>query len=240
MGFGLFDSDSGKKKGGSSSGLTPKRQKYLEACARNPGLYFWGTDPETGLHIVRTKDQLDEEDPIKPMPDWPYLAFIVKQWARTDVSKHMVDKPRQLMVSWLLMLWMDYMSIFKPFRRCLLNKATEDEAWFMLEDRLGVIHRFWPEWFREWVEPLEQKAKHQFSYGRTGSSVAATGENVDDRAARGDVASVFGVDEAARHPRLREVVAALMPMSKQVILVSTPEAGTPGSAYFNEILREEL
>jgi len=237
MGFGLFDSDSGKKSSGSE--LTPKRVAFLEACAKNPGLYFWGTDPETGQHIVRTKDTHDEENPIKPLPDWPYLAFTVKQWAREDVKKHMVDKPRQLMVSWLLVLWMDYASVFKQYCRCLLNKATQQEAEYMLFDRLGVVHKYWPAWFAEWVECEPKKTTGEYFYGRTGSSVAATGENVDDRAARGDQASIFGVDEAARHPRLREVVAALMPMSKQVILVSTPEAGTPGSQYFNEILMEE-
>lgn len=234
MGFGIFDSESGAKAG---KGLTPKRREYLEACEKQPAFYFFGADPETGEHLVRTKDTHDEANPIKPLPDWPYHHFLLKEWMREDVRKHVVDKPRQLMVSWYLVLWMDYNCLFRPYRRCLLNKATEGEAQFMLRDRLGIVHQYWPEWFKEWADSSFTK-EDGWVYRRTGSSIAPTGENVDDRAARGDQASIFGVDEAARHPRLREVVAALMPMAKQVIMVSTPEAGTPGSAYFNEILTE--
>lgn len=235
MGFGLFDSESGGPVGHE---LTPKRKEFIEACSKNAAFYFWGVDPETDQAIVRTKDTHDEVTPIKPLPDWPYHHFLVKEWMREDVRKHIVDKPRQLMVSWYLLAWMDYNCLFRPYRRCLLNKATEGEAQFMLKDRLSVIHTHWPEWFKEWAQSSFTK-EEGWIYGRTGSSIAPTGENVDDRAARGDQASIFGVDEAARHPRLREVVAALMPMAKQVILVSTPEAGTPGSTYFNEILTEE-
>lgn len=233
MSFGLFDDESGS----ADTRLTPRRLEYLKACEGNPAFYFWGVDPETQKHVVNTKDAHDEVSPIKPLPDWPYQKFLVKEWMRQDVRKHVVDKPRQLMVSWFLVLWMDYNSLFYPYRRCLLNKATEGEAQFMLLDRLGIVHQYWPEWFKAWAKSTMTKADGVV-YGRTGSSIAPTGENVDDRAARGDQASIFGVDEAARHPRLREVVAALMPMAKQVILVSTPEAGTPGSAYFNEILTE--
>jgi hypothetical protein len=249
--WSIFDDE----EGGSDTRLTPEREAFLKACERDPLKYLYGVCGSDDHPVVRTKDTHDEENPIKPLPDWPYqrwsyLGFAGDprfwteqgmdvpegEWAR----KFAVDKPRQVMISWGLVLWMDYNALFKPYRRCLLNKATEQEAEHMLFDRLGVVHKYWPEWFRNWAGCVEKKTTGTFEYGRTGSSISATGENVDDRAARGDQASIFGVDEAARHPRLREVVAALMPMAKQVILVSTPEAGTPGSQYMHEILMEEV
>jgi hypothetical protein len=249
--WGIWDDD----EGGSNVELTPERARFLERCDEDPLVYLYGTAPGDEHPVVRTKDTHDDVNPIKALPDWPYQSWTYRGFAGdesfwTEIDKPVpegewwrkmaVDKPRQVMVSWGLVLWMDYMSLFKPYKRCLLNKATEDEAWYMLRDRLGVVHQHWPEWFATWAKCTQRASDHEFRYGRTGSSIAATGENVDDRAARGDQASIFGVDEAARHPRLREVVAALMPMAKQVILVSTPEAGTPGSQYMSEILNEEV
>jgi len=230
--------------------LTPKRLQFIEDCHRNPLTYFWGKDPETGIAIVRTRDTHDAINPIKPLPTWPYLFFLINKWraglervASTPGATHksIVDKPRQLMVSWMALLWIDYNNLFKPYRTCLVNKATDDEAKKMLFGRLGFekgVHKFWPEWFREWAQVNERITTGEISYGRTGSAAMATGENVDDRAARGDQASTFFVDEAARCPRLHEIVAALMPMSQQVILVSTPELGSPGASFFAEILAE--
>lgn len=219
--------------------LTPKRQAFLDACAdpdHGPALYFWGKDPETGIAIVRTKDTHDEQNPIKPLPQWPYLGFLLAQFA--TCLKVIVDKPRQLMCSWMALLWLDWNCLFKPYRTCLLNKATQDEAEKMLYGRLGVVHQHWPQWFKDWARCRELRTTGEIHYDRTGSVIGATGENVDDRAARGDQASIFVVDEAARVPRLREVIAAIAPMAKQMILISTPELGSAGAQFFAEILSE--
>lgn len=249
MSFSIFDSEEPQEQ--PASGLSKARQEYLEACVEKPELYFWGKDPDTGIPVVRTIDPHDRKNPVKGLPDWAYQRFLVAAWFAGFFSeqqdeavgkmadRHAVDKPRQLLVSWLLAIWMDYIALFHPYQTNLLNKATEDEAKKMIQKRLEKgIHKNWPGWFKDWAQARWLKNDGVLEYGRTSSVVAATGENVDDRAARGDVASVFGVDEAARHPRLREVVAALMPMAKQVILVSTPEIGTPGSMYMAEILKE--
>lgn len=230
----LWEAESEAK--GPGDELTPARRAFLESCKGNPENYLWGKDPETGLHIVRTKDAHDSENPIKPLPDWPYTRWTVKHFA--SMKNRVVDKPRQMMVSWFLLLWMDYNCLFLPYRTCYLNKSTQDEAEKMLFGRLGVVHRYWPKWFADWARVREAKQTGEIHYDATGSVIGATGENVEDRAARGDQAWIFGVDEAARHPRLREVVAAIAPMARQIILVSTPEMGSPGAAYMNEILSE--
>jgi hypothetical protein len=217
--------------------LTPKRRAFLEACEKDPSLYFWGKDPETDIAIVRTKDTHDERNPIKPLPEWEYLAFLLAQFYTN--LKVVVDKPRQMMCSWVALLWLDWNCLFKPYRTCLLNKSTQQEAETMLLGRLGVVHKFWPQWFAEWAQVKEVRATPAgYEYGRTGSVITATGENVDDRAGRGDQASIFVVDESARHPRLREVMAAIAPMARQIILISTPELGTPGAQYMAELLAE--
>lgn len=200
-------------------------------------LYFWGADPDTGIAIVQTKDTHDEDHPIKPLPKWPYLLFVLEHLA-SGAPKLIVDKPRQLMISWLMLLWLDYVCLVKMHRRCLLNKATFTEAEHMLYDRLGIVHASWPQWFADWAQIREWRTTGEMLYGRTGSSIQATGENVQDRASRGDQASIVFVDEAARHPYLREIIAAIAPMSKQIILVSTPETGSDGSRWMDGVLCE--
>jgi hypothetical protein len=225
-----------EKSDGAGDELTPKRLSYIEQCRSDPASYFWGKDPESNLYVVRTLDAHDKVTPIKPLPTWPYLGFVLARFAHR--KKVVIDKPRQLMVSWLLLLWFDYLCLFQPYRTCLLNKATMDEAKRMLFKRLGVVHKHWPKWFADWAQVVELKSEGEIRYERAGGVIVATGENVEDRAARGDQAASSGVDEAARHPQLREVIAALAPMSDQMILVSTPELGTPGAQCFAEILKE--
>jgi len=230
--------EEGRSTSGVGDGdLTPGREKFLADIHTNPMLYFWGEDPETGDPIVKTKDTHDDDNPIKALPKWPYLLHLLKRFSQ-NYRKEIVDKPRQLMVSWMVLLWMDFVCLTKPHRRCLLNKATHQEAEEMLFDRLGIVHQNWPAWFAAWAQVDERKKFATLYYGRTGSSIRCTGENIQDRAARGDQASIAVVDEAARQPYLREIVAALAPMTKQMILVSTPETGSEGSRYMNSILTE--
>lgn len=236
MSFDLFaDAEAEAKE---DTRLTGKRERFLEECRADPFLYVWGKDPETNRAIVLTKDAWDPLVPMKPMPTWPYLFFVLRSFMQHN--KVVVDKPRQLMVSWLMLLWFDWNALFLPYRRILLNKSTEEEASNMIRDRIDeAIHANWPAWFKEWAGAEWKQSEKRVYYNVSKSDVKATGENADVRQARGDQAWIFGVDEAALHPRLREVVAALSPMAKQTILVSTPELGHAGAAYMAEILKEE-
>ena len=138
MSFSIFDSEEPQEK--PASGLSKPRQQFLEACVEKPELYFWGKDPDTGIPIVRTIDPHDRKNPVKGLPDWPYQRFITAAWyagffnEKADeavgkmADRHAVDKPRQLMVSWLLVTWMDYIALFHPYQTNLLNKATEEFA----------------------------------------------------------------------------------------------------------------
>ena len=226
------------------TGLTKKRQAFLNDMKQDASLFVWGTDPEEPQRtIVQTLDKATPQTPIKPMPMWPYLPFALASFwntfkkARPQLpGMRAVDKPRQLMMSWLALMFCEWVCLSMPYSRCLLNKATQDEAAFMLEDRLvNVVHRHYPDWFREWAGPKWSATDETIEY-LNGSSFAATGANVDERAARGEQATVFFVDEAARHPQLREVHAAIYPMTQMILFVSTPEAGSPGSAFYAEIL----
>jgi hypothetical protein len=225
------------------TGLTPKRQEFLAAMVKDPSLYVWGADPETGEAIVKTLDKATPQDPIKPFPTWDYLPFCLAEFhqglldARPQLpGMRAVDKPRQLMLSWLALVFIDWVGLSLPYSRNLLNKATQEESAFMIEDRLEkIVHRHWPQWFKDWAG-CRWSANDETMYYGNGASFAATGANVADRAARGEQATVFFVDEAARHPVLKEVVAAIYPMSQLILMVSTPEAGSPGSAYYAEVL----
>lgn len=225
------------------TGITPKRQEFLDAMVKDPSLYVWGADPETGESIVKTLDKATPLTPIKPFPTWDYLPFCLAEFHEALKSAQpqlpgmlAVDKPRQLLLSWLALVFIDWVGLSVPYSRNLLNKATQEESTFMIEDRLEkIVHRHWPQWFKDWAQCRWSVNDETMSYGN-GSSFAATGANVADRAARGEQATVFFVDEAARHPALKEIVAAIYPMSQLILMVSTPEAGSPGSAYYSEVL----
>ncbi len=59
--------------------MTPAREDALEKWGEERGSwgFLTGADPDTGEAIIRTVDQRDKVQPVKPFPDFRYLHYLV-------------------------------------------------------------------------------------------------------------------------------------------------------------------
>lgn len=222
--------------------LASRRQKLLEYWCKHPWNWLTGEDVD-GRPIIWTRDEKQDAEiasPIKAFPRKDYLKNYVEILHTTKrvgprPGMVLVDKPRQMIISWTTLLWMDWGGRCREARRMLLSKSTEEEAVEMLRDKVREVQTHLPEWLQKAL-PQSQKPEKRVEYKRTKSYILAVAENVAEREARGGTASVVFVDEAARQMMFKDIVAASQPMVGVIVAVSTPEIGNPGAEYMKQIL----
>lgn len=110
--------------------LTPsERRSLLTSCLRqaaknNPKIWLWGAKGAPGL--VYTLDPHDRE-PIKLFPKKMYLLNLVEAWMPTG-SKLLVEKSRQMMVTWLFVALYLWDTLYRPGRHNFFQSKKEDDA----------------------------------------------------------------------------------------------------------------
>jgi hypothetical protein len=235
--------------------LVEKRQALLQHWAKNHWNWLaghdlwdeevdedrWGKDPETGLYLGRpllwTTDGMDEENPIKPFPKKEYLKLTAD--VLMDPAKRfvLIDKSRQMFLSHLYLLLMDYVGKFRPYQKMLLSRTKEDGAIELMNDKIRATHKRLPAWVQEALPHLKSPA-NRIDYA-TGSSLLGVAQNVANSEARGNTAAIVAVDEACYQDMLGEIIAAARPMARRIWLVSTPYLGGPGGVVFKKIKDEQ-
>lgn len=217
--------------------LTDEQLKAAEHWAKHPRNYLYGIDPLTKKQLVWTKDERDANNPLKPFPrNMRYLDILI------DVLFYengliLIDKARQMFCSTTVLLFLDWLCRFRPARRVLWSKTTEDEAKEMLRDKVRYPGQNLPEWVKA-AFPQKDKPEIRVEYPKQGSYILAVAENVAEREARGGTASVVGVDEAARQRMFRSIIAAAKPMCDKIIALTTAEIGNDGADCFREYLED--
>lgn len=227
------------------------RRELLERWAMGgPRAWLWGVDPTSpdkdfpaGRPLIWTKD---ESKPgvaaFNPWPaerDRPYLVKMAEDIYGSEEPLILIDKPRQIMATWLTTLLVDYECRFTTFRKWILSKTKEAEAIAILDDKPRFVHSRLPQWLQE-AMPVKMRPKVQNEYLATESLFKAVTENVADSEARGITASGVLIDEAAFQRRFKEIVAACMPMAVKIVAISTANIGNPGAQYFYQLVSEGL
>jgi len=221
----------------------------LKFWGEHPWHWLSGVDPSTtsvpwqdgrvyekGVPLIWTTDEKDAREPIKPFPmDKPYLKCIVDELYTHKFL--MVEKCRQMMMSWTALLVIDWECRFRPNRRWLLSKTTEEEGIIMLEEKVRAIQDRLPEWVQTAL-PQSTKPQHIVKYGSTKSTFRAVTTNAAARACRGGTASGVFVDEAPVQETFNEIVVASLPMTGRLWCVGTPMTGNPGAAAYKMYLSE--
>lgn len=86
------------------------------------------TDPIEFLRIVRTRDEVDKVNPVKPFPiDLEYLQFYVRLWQRENFIA--VPKSRRMKMSWInlaLIAW-DVMFNYSREWACVSKKEEDSD-----------------------------------------------------------------------------------------------------------------
>lgn len=225
-------------------GLTNQQADAWAAWSKDPWAFLSGTDPITKRPLVWTKDERDTSIPVKPFPkhlrylrDWIDLLHDRSQNSSGTANIVLLDKPRQMYVSTASLLFMLWLSMFRPGRRSLLSKLTEGEAIEMLRDKVRFPAEHLPPWIRSYC-PVPDKPAAEILLPLTGSVMLALAENAAERDLRGGTASMVLVDEAARQGKFADIVQAAIPMASLVVAVTTAQIGNPGAIAFKDYLND--
>jgi hypothetical protein len=222
--------------------LTPEieaeRAALIVHWSEHPWNWLAGKDTD-GRPLIWTKDEGSDEA-VRP---WPahreYLRDYIDLLHEGKISDPMllVDKARQMTITWATILYADWECRFRKARRWLLSKSTEDEAKEILRDKPRFVHKQLPEWVREAL-PQKDKPASRIEYPASDSYILAVAENAADRETRGGTASGVIVDECARQFGFYDIVTAAMPMATRLIAMTTATLGNPGARYCLEIKKD--
>lgn len=213
------------------------RDALFHHCSLHPWNYLSARDVD-GRPLVWTKLEGEKGDASsQPYPAHKtYLRlFIEDLHTVTPDCPILLDKARQMMVTWNCLLYMDWECRFTPNRRWLLSKSTEEEAFALITDKLDYVNSNLPAWFQE-RSPYIHSPRLYARYPAMGSAIKAVAKTAGEREARGGTASGVFIDEAARQENFKKIWQGSVPMATKIFAVTTADIGTPGARFFVELL----
>lgn len=136
------------------------KRRYRE----NPHAYIF--------EAVKTKDEHDQQSPIKCFPDKDYLHRLLDIWWKGESVEFLI-KSRQLMVTWLGVAYISWIARFHDHRAIFVQSKKEEDANMLVfhkspeQARLSFIESNLPDWLRQDIK------YHQ------GQAIYPNGSNVD-------------------------------------------------------------
>jgi hypothetical protein len=215
--------------------LTKEQQSLLKTWSSDPWLYLTGEDLD-GRPIIWTVDERDDKTPVKPFPkDKVFLKRLVHElW---NDNKVFIEKSRQMYISTICMLLIDWYCSFHEDREVVVSRVKESSAVKLINDKIRRTHDRKPEWLREY-QAVNRRPAGVITYGCTGSTVTAVAQNFAHTDSRGITGSLVMVDEAAYQDYFPQIYQAVLPMSNRLWAVTTPHIGNPGAALFRQLIDE--
>ena len=227
-----------------------KDQLDAERCRRDVHYFVF----HSGLV---TKDEHDAGAPVKPFPDTLYLRSLLDclslvghhmppeqaRYARDAGHSHlwlkglgtsglfMVEKSRQVMVTWLCCAWLLWIAKYQAHRLLLVQSKREDDAAALVFTkepffaRISFMETHLPAHLRTLMFPKAGSYGHL--YFPNGSHIWAIPEGGD--IIRSQTPSVVFSDEAAFQPEFGAAVTAALPAIKgggAFVAVSSAEPST--------------
>lgn len=189
---------------------------------------------------VRTKDEHDEVNPIKPFPDKPYIPYLLNLFAEKSQSIFFIAKSRQIMLTWLCCVFALWLAKAVPHRLIFLQSKKEEDAANLVFSggrtgknwntaRISFIEKHLPIWLQdEGIEP---------AYGKllfpNGSKIWGVPEGAD--MIRSYTPSLVISDEASFQPEFGSAYTAMLPIAKQGGMLIAISSANPGP--FGEIVQ---
>lgn len=205
-------------------------QEYLERFkrVRSDPYYF-------AVNMVRTKDEVDRQNPIKPFPaNLPYQKLYMRVWQK--YPKVVVPKSRRMMMSWtniMLYLWDTMFNVGR--QQAFVSKKESDShelierAKFILEN---LNHDFLPkELIPKWTTKFGE-----LSFPELGSRILGFPSGADQL--RQFTFSGMLFDEAAFWDNAEQAYSASVPTIEgggRMTLISSPAPG-----FFKRIVFDQL
>ena len=189
--------------------------------------------PNTFLQYVRTKDEHDEETPVKLFPDKPHCRYILNLLFERAQSIYFIAKSRQIMLTWLCCSYALWLAKRHPHRLIFLQSKKEEDAANLVFNggksgknwhtaRISFIEKHLPLWL--------QDPDIEASYGKlifpNGSKIWGVPEGGD--MIRSYTPSLVISDEAAFQPEFGSAFTAMLPVAKQGGMLIAISSANPG------------
>jgi len=166
----------------------------------------------------------EEKDWI-PFDLWPAQARTLKTIQQNRLT--IVLKARQLGLTWLCLSYALWQMIFHPKAEVLLFSRRDDEAIYLLDDRLKGMYGRLPEWMQ--ARAITRSSSHEFGLSN-GSTVRAFPTTAGDSY----TATLAIVDEADLVPDFNRLMRAVKPTidtGGRMILLSRTDKSKPQSEF---------
>src|SRR5688572_22124995 len=108
-----------------------------EKCKRD--VFFWLSN------YVKTFDEHDKENPVKPFPIRPYVEPVIRLLDKEPIVH--IAKSRQMSISWLMIAWILHEAQFFDFRLEAVFSKKEEDAHTLVE-RAKFIYLHQPVWLK--------------------------------------------------------------------------------------------
>jgi hypothetical protein len=217
--------------------LTAERSALWTYWSQHPWNYLTGKDTD-GRPIIWTTDERDDVTPVKSFPETKeYLKWMVNELWDTNNRIVFIDKARQMYVSTICCLIIDWYCTFVPDREVVVSRVKEESAIKLINDKIRKVNTRKPEWVRARTA-MSITPERVITYGCSGSTVTAVAQNFGVSDSRGITASLIMVDEAAYQEYFPQIYQSVLPMSNRLWAVTTANVGNPGAALFRQLKDE--
>ena len=190
--------------------------REVDARCAEDGL-FW-------LRFVRTRDEADPEQPVKPVP--LHEAYVRELWRDlTDYQVAIIAKSRQMFVSWAIAAFCVHWARYRPNQAIYMQMQGWPDAVAMtsmpeggFEGRCQFIESHLPEWMRQPVKCTE--GRMQYPNGSIIQALAGGANQI-----RSKTYSLYVGDEFAFQEEQTKVWTAVAPLIQKrakAIICSTP------------------
>ena len=204
------------------------QQKAIQAIARKKAkiLYVaYKRDPLLWItECVWTFDEHEKkENPVKRFAIKPYLKLIIDEYLK-DEQVLLVEKSRQMMMSWLFVALLLHEAQFYPYRRQLFVSMTEGYAQLLVE-RGKFIYTHQPLWIRNMCPITRRmtdmpKGEMYYENGSVLVGLAQGGDKV-----RSQVPSTVLLDELGFQTEAKATYSACLPCAQKIIGISSANGG---------------
>ena len=191
----------------------------------------------TYAQFVRTRDESDPDNPVKPFPvDKDYVRALLTDLARE--LRVIIAKSRQVMATWTVCVFMTWMARFRPHTLCLLQTQKEDDAHKAISlasaksggymGRCQFIESSLPSWLKQ--ELSSQQGKVVYPNGSMIEGLAGGRDQI-----RGKTATVVVLDELAFLEDAKATYTSINPLIQKgcrFIGISTPN-GSTGNLFYH-------
>lgn len=204
-------------------------------------------DQLTGKYIVepdalywaqnhtRTQDKHWKESgaasPFRPFPDKPYFREIQEFWNDNPIL--WIEKSRDLMCSWMIVMLYTHQCQIRPNTQALFQSQKELKAYDLVE-YARTLYREQDEWLRKkfpLIKPMDQQSTGTLKWAN-GSEIIGIPEGGDQ--VRSHHPWGLFMDEAAFQPAAGEAYNVALPVCEKITVISTA-----GPGWFAQVVNEE-